>query len=255
MTHTPDCQAFEADLSALIDGELSREREAQVRAHLAGCAACSGRLEALRRVDLALAELPQPAVSPRLAQQLSSRLRELERERAPGAASAAERRAQRAEGERRRAPARQAGGAGAQRAEGERRRAPARRAPRRRWLSARAAIASAAAAAALALFVSLRGAEEPRPGAEVARAPAEAPGRAEGPAKAPVAEPRPTPAPPAVVAEQRPAEPPAAPELGDLSDQDVLLLMRLEEVEDLDLLANLELIEAMAAANQRKGSG
>jgi anti-sigma factor RsiW len=237
VTNTSECRAFEADLSALIDGELPREREAQVRAHLAGCAACSRRLEALRRVDVALAELPQPAVSPRLAQQVSNRLRDLE----PG-----------------RAPARQAGEAGAQRAEGERRRAPAGIAPpraRRRWLSARTAIASAAAAAALVLWVSRRGAEEPAPGAQVARAPvpAEAPAQTVPVERAPTPEPPSEPA--AVVAKQRGAAPPAAPELGDLEDQDVLLLMRLEEVEDFDMLANLELVEAMVAASAREGSG
>jgi hypothetical protein len=249
VTHTPECQAFEADLSALIDGELVPEREARVRAHLTGCAACSGRLEALRRVDLALADLPQPAVSPRLAQQLSNRLRELEEAAGAGAQRAQARRA-RSEAEPSEAGARKAR---------ERRRAPARIA--RRWLSARAAIASAAAAAALALWFSLRGAEEPGPGAQVARAPAEIREPAPAPAPAQVAqlppapEPRPAAEAPVVVAEQRPAEAPAAPELGDLQDQDVLLLMRLDEVEDLDLLANLELLEAMVAANQREGSG
>jgi len=43
------------DLSAWIDGELDARREAEIRAHLAGCAGCAATLDALRGVDLALA--------------------------------------------------------------------------------------------------------------------------------------------------------------------------------------------------------
>jgi anti-sigma factor RsiW len=49
------CGPFEADLSALIDGELRPEREAAVRAHVAVCPLCSERLQALCDVDLELA--------------------------------------------------------------------------------------------------------------------------------------------------------------------------------------------------------
>lgn len=51
------CASFEADLSAWIDGELDAGRSAELRAHLAACAACAGRVEALRAVDATLREV------------------------------------------------------------------------------------------------------------------------------------------------------------------------------------------------------
>jgi anti-sigma factor RsiW len=56
------CEPYEEELSALIDGELSSQREAQVRDHLSVCAGCSRSLEALRGVDHALAEIAMPEV-------------------------------------------------------------------------------------------------------------------------------------------------------------------------------------------------
>lgn len=51
------CEAWVEDLSALIDGELSAEREAEVRAHVDSCESCRARVGALCQVGLALAEL------------------------------------------------------------------------------------------------------------------------------------------------------------------------------------------------------
>ena len=49
------CLAYDEELSALIDGELSVEREAEVRAHLDACARCRSQVEELCNVDLTLA--------------------------------------------------------------------------------------------------------------------------------------------------------------------------------------------------------
>ena len=47
------------ELSAWLDGELSRGRAAEIRAHLDGCAACSGHLAQLRRVSEDVRSLPR----------------------------------------------------------------------------------------------------------------------------------------------------------------------------------------------------
>ena len=86
------CLAYDEDLSGLIDGELRAERETEVSAHLEGCAHCRERLEALRGVDTALRSVAAPEVSPGLRARLELRL----------TASAAQLRAQRGAGERRR---------------------------------------------------------------------------------------------------------------------------------------------------------
>jgi anti-sigma factor RsiW len=68
------CAPYEADLSALVDGELAPEREAGVRAHLRECAACSERLKALCDVDLALASIAVPPVPAGLRARLAERI-------------------------------------------------------------------------------------------------------------------------------------------------------------------------------------
>jgi len=118
------CLAYDEELSALIDGELSVEREAEVRAHLDACARCRSQVEALCNVDLTLASAELPEVPAELRQRLAARI----------AHDAAERGA---------AP----------------RRAPPRRALRR--LAAPAAGLAAAAALALALYATLRPAPTP----------------------------------------------------------------------------------------------
>lgn len=48
------CAPFEEDLSALLDGQLDASRAAEVRLHVASCADCTRRVDALRGVDVAL---------------------------------------------------------------------------------------------------------------------------------------------------------------------------------------------------------
>ncbi|HEU0028039.1 MAG TPA: zf-HC2 domain-containing protein [Ktedonobacterales bacterium] len=50
-------------LSTYADGETPREERAEIEAHLAACAACSSRLDALRAVGASLAALPRTAPS------------------------------------------------------------------------------------------------------------------------------------------------------------------------------------------------
>jgi anti-sigma factor RsiW len=165
------CAAFAEDHSALIDGELSSGRAAEVRAHLEACGHCRARVEALRGVDRDLAGLAPPALPTDLRARLQSRI---------------ERPGQRPMGHR----------------------APGRR---RRWLAAPAAAAAAAAAVAAILYLTPG---EPEP-ALVAHAPSASPGALASP------------------------EPPAPPAEA--------LPLGLESVEDLDVIANLELLEAFVA--------
>lgn len=197
------CQPFDEDFSALLDGELSERREAELRAHLADCGGCARRLERLRAVDRVLAGLPAPAVPPALARRLSERL--------------------------------------------EARRPPARRAAR--WLGGWAGAALAAAAAlTLALWLSLRGERSSAP--ELARSAPPAEQRAPAP--------RPAPTPAASQLADRPApepQPVAVEGLEPLPEEDLALLLMLDEVEDLDVLANLELLETLVELEPSGGAG
>lgn len=76
MSHDPICARFAEDLSALLDGELAPAREAEVRAHLEGCAACRDRVGALRGVDEALRAAAPPAVPADLRARLRARIEE-----------------------------------------------------------------------------------------------------------------------------------------------------------------------------------
>ncbi|HEY8155229.1 MAG TPA: zf-HC2 domain-containing protein [Myxococcota bacterium] len=158
-----DCRDFEADLSALLDGELAPERAAELRAHVAGCDGCRGRLAGLARVDAALAGAPAPAVPASLRARLEARLE------------------------------------GAGQADTRLRRT------RRAWRG-RAAGALAAAATGAALYL--------------------------------------------VVATREPALAPAQPPLDRASvpEEDLGLALEIETVEDLDVIANLELLELVVAA-------
>jgi anti-sigma factor RsiW len=129
MTDPASCAAFEADLSALLDGELERARESEVRAHLAGCARCTERLARLARVDEALRSLPPAEVPAGLGERLRARIGAEER------VGASDRR-----GSRERGPA------------------PTRR---RRWIPLAATALAAAASLALYLLVA-----RPRPAQE-----------------------------------------------------------------------------------------
>jgi len=119
---TDPCAAFDADLSALLDGALARPREAELRAHVAGCARCSERLARLARVDEALRSLPAGEVPADLAGRLRARIA--------------------AEGR---------GRSSASRGPSPSRRTPSRR---RRWIPLAAGAIAAAAALALYLVVS-----------------------------------------------------------------------------------------------------
>ena len=243
------CLPFDEDLSALLDEELSTEREVEVREHLAGCARCAQRLEALCDVDLTLASLPAPQVPADLGARLAARLAaEARPEPAPVA------------------------------------RLRPRAAPARRRLAARPAIwLAAAAAAALAVWVAVTGQDAVAPPAPVAVTPPPPP--RELPPSPPTPEPgrlvaaeepAPPPRPPAPVAPEPtrvveskapPAEAPLAtepplelaeaglPELADLEESDVALLLELDAVQDLEVIANLDLLERFLVFEARRGAG
>ncbi len=234
-----DCSGYEADLSALLDGELGPERAAALRAHIAACERCRGQLARLERLDALLAGAPSPAVSASLHARLAARIAE---------ASRVDTRVR---------------GADAARA----------RAPRRSRLS-RAAGAVAAAAAGVALYLAVVGREPaptggesspvqiarpqaaPAPAApQIAQRSAPAPGAASAPAapRAPAPPHREPAAAPPVATEviaRRPEPAPAAPasvDLDSLPDEDLGIALELDTVEDLDVIANLELLELMLA--------
>jgi len=219
------CAPYEADLSALVDGELAPEREAEVRAHLGGCAACSERLETLCDVDLALASIAVPPVPAGLRAQLAERI-------ARDAATPGERDASRPVSVRPQAPRRPAPSA-------------ARR-PRRR-LSRPALGAALAAAAALALYLAVTRwdsslpLEAPAPELPVAES---VPERAD--AGVEIAEAAPLQPPEA----PRPQVEPAADPLTGVSKEDLAVILELETIEHLDLIANLDFLERWAALEE-----
>lgn len=78
MPETPTaCERYEEDLSSLIDGELSAQREAELQGHLDACTGCRQRLEALRGVDRALAEVALPEVSAELRTRLQAQIQSI----------------------------------------------------------------------------------------------------------------------------------------------------------------------------------
>lgn len=203
------CRAFEEDLSAWIDGELGASRRAVVAAHLATCGDCAERVEQLRAVDRALRALPAPSVGPELRRGLAERLASEERSAA---------------------------------------RPKLRTPPRARRRLAPLVALPAAAAAALALYLSLRPA-----GAPVGRGPdlplaggraAQPPGNGPAAARAPVAE---VPA-EAAVAETREAGPPGSGDLEALESEELAVVLELDTIEDLPVIANLEVLERLLAA-------
>jgi hypothetical protein len=218
---TNGCPEFEADLSALLDGELPPERAAQVRAHAETCERCGAQLARLVRLDGLLAGAPAPAVPDSLRARLEARI------------AAAE------------------AGAGAGLPDTRLRDGAGVRAPRRAWRS-RVAGAVAAAAAAIAIYLALANREPAIPGAppapvQVARPQAEpapaAPQIAKRDAPAPVAAKviarRPEP--------EAPAPAPAPIDLEAVPDEDLGIALELETVEDFEEIANLELLELMLA--------
>ncbi len=183
---TLDCPEFEADLSALLDGELAPERAAAVRLHASGCAPCRDQLARFERLAGVLASAPSPSVAASLFARLEARI---------AMASASD--------------------------TGVREAAPAP-APGRAWLR-RAATAVAAAAAGVALYLAIAS-REPAP-------------RADEPFPRQIAR-RPEPA----------ASVPAPGDLAALPDEDLGIALELETVEDFEVIANLELLELLLAA-------
>jgi hypothetical protein len=229
---------LDEELSALLDGELAPAREAELRARAAREPELAARLAALRGVGAALRGLPGPAVPPDL----------LARVKQAAAAPAAP--VELDDDARRRLAEVRAGLSSARRRAGRR-----GRAPRRRWLAALGALATAAALAGLALWTAprLSGRRGGAPPPEIARAPVRpAPPRApveptpRTVARAPVPRPAPVapaaPPPPAAPAE---ASPPAA------EEEDLALAMELEAIDDLELIERLDLLEFLA--RQRRG--
>ena len=203
------CQSYDTDYSALLDGELAPEREAELRAHVDGCARCQARLEALRRVDVDLSALPAPPVASDLRARLQARI---DAERSPVVAP------------------------------------PARIVPRRRrrWLGAPVISAAVAAAAAIALYLVLSPGEgslpsDAPPEPPIARAPAPPQGAIVPPEEPLELAETPPPAP-------VPGEPkPAIADLDAEPVEDIAVALDLEFMEDLDVIANLELLEALVA--------
>ena len=74
MAKTSACDGFAEDYSALLDGELEAGRAAQVRAHAESCAHCRPALEALRGVDPLLRAAPAPVVPTDLRARLQARI-------------------------------------------------------------------------------------------------------------------------------------------------------------------------------------
>jgi hypothetical protein len=207
-----DPQLDEA-LSALLDGELDAAAEAALRARLERSPEAASRLRELEGVDLALRGVPEPEVPG----DLLARVHAAARSESPARAVA-------------------------------RGRAPL---GRRRWLAVGGALAAAAAAAlALVLAPGPTPPGDPRPPSPVARAP-EAPApqqrtpeeRAPEPPPTRLAEkPRPEGTPGIVEA---PQEAVAELDLGEASDEELLLAMELETLEDLELIEHLDLLERL----------
>ena len=240
------CIPFHEDLSALIDEQLSPGREAQLRAHLEACDFCTRQLEELRNVDLALAGLAGPAAVSDLAAGLAARIAADATAHSDASTPVAVD-----------APAHP--DASTPVVAGNVAPPPARR----RWLDGpRLSRVALAAGIGLVVWLVLRGGESVVPEPPIARVPA-----AQQPASPPLvaveqAEPAPEPrvalAPAAATQvhepETRIAQAPVAPahparevdaSLAGLPDDDLAMLLELENIEDLDLIANLELLETL----------
>jgi anti-sigma factor (TIGR02949 family) len=185
---TSPCAEYEADLSALLDGELDTPSEAVLRAHLESCAGCSRRARALQGADEALRGLPSREAPADLRARLQARL-----EAETDAASSVR-------------ATRRVGVAAL----------PPRRRPRSR--ARPAALLAMAAAAALALYLTLATGERAIPGAQ----------------------------PPA----SRLAK---AADLEAASPDELELALELETVEDMEVIANLELLELLVAFEEGTG--
>jgi putative zinc finger protein len=246
------CLPYDEDLSALLDGELSPARAAQLRAHCASCPRCTEQLAELRRANerlLSTLRVPVPGEGARIAR-VEAQLRvRLAQESQTGVESRRQSRTQ----------------------------APPRRRRNARWIVVAATGLAAAAALGLALLLQPRApvrlgpspqppiAQNPPP-VPPAPAPQEEPPAVsrlpEAVAELPVVKPaparRPPPAPPAPQHEQvTPPLPSAAPEidLASADEEDVELAQRLDMLEDFEVIQKLDLLERLQKAEDGAGSG
>jgi anti-sigma factor RsiW len=237
MTDPSTCRAFEEDLSALLDGELEAAREAEVRAHAAGCTRCAERLARLTRVDEALRSLPEAETPADLAERLRVRLDE---ERRRSSASAEDRGRSllqgRSSNEARRRSSDEARDEVGGRSSDARQAPPSHRPPprRRRWIPLAGTALAAAAALALYLVVG-----RPRPAGEE-----------------PMLAERERPAPEREIARREPPPEPlpdelvSGPELEAIqaaSDEELALALDLDTLADFAVIERLHVLEQLAA--------
>ena len=74
-----DCRNIEPDLSALIDGELPGERQAEVIEHVDSCPACARRVAELQRLAAGIGALPRLAPPPQFLAGVRRKLRPVPR--------------------------------------------------------------------------------------------------------------------------------------------------------------------------------
>ena len=74
-----DCRNIEPDLSALIDGELPAERQADVIEHVDNCPACSRRVAELQRLSAGIGALPKLDSPPQFLAGVRRKLRPAQR--------------------------------------------------------------------------------------------------------------------------------------------------------------------------------
>ncbi len=246
------CLPYDEDLSALLDGELSPARAAQVSAHCASCPRCTAQLAELRRANervLSALCVPVPGESARIAR-VEAQLRvRLAQESQTSVESLRQSRSQ----------------------------APPRRRSNARWILGAATALAAAAALGLALLFQARTpvrpiplpqppiAQNPPPLPPPAPAPQQeppaVPRQPEAVAELPVVKPTPArrlPASPAPQHEQvSPPLPSAAPEidLASADEEDVELAQRLDMLEDFEVIQKLDLLERLQKAEDGAGSG
>jgi anti-sigma factor RsiW len=211
------CVPFDADLSALLDGELGPAREAELRAHVAGCARCADHLARLARADEALRALPSADVPADLATRLRARIEAEDRARPEERGRSSQR-------------GRSLDVRGA---------APPRRATprRRRWIPLAAGAFATAAALALYLFVARPRLEDSRVAEQEEPAPEREVATREIPPEPPVEEALPGPELEAIQA---------------ASDEELAFALDLDTLADLDVIERLDVLEQLAALD---GSG
>jgi hypothetical protein len=59
-----DCDRFEEDISAYVDGELAPERAARLQDHLAACECCRELRDRMMQLKTSIGDLPEPEIAP-----------------------------------------------------------------------------------------------------------------------------------------------------------------------------------------------